>query len=393
MSETETMASDPGSAPLAAALARFQAEMPTVPKTKRAEVRTDKGNYSYTYADLADVTAAALPLLTGHGLSFATCPRYTEHGWELVGVLLHESGESMEAALPIGGGTPQAMGSALTYARRYLLGCMTGVVTDDDDDGQTASRPAKKAAAKKAAAPAGRVPGGAYTKQIQRIGILMSELGLSEREAALDYVEQAIGRRVGSRNDLTEPEARSVIKALETRGVSSPRKDSGVAAPAAATSDPTIEGRTPPDPSLDADGGEDHPSPATSPPSPDEQEETPAGMVTRLQLRFMFVLFGRLGLGDLDTDRDERLRLIGLIVGRPVESSAQLTFAEGQKVLDTLALAGTSLAKLQAIIDGIPPAGPSKPSDPPAPLDPWGPEATEDVPLPPSMPPTVPPAP
>jgi hypothetical protein len=37
------------------------------------------------------------------------------------------------------------VGSALTYARRYLLGCMTGIVTDDDDDGALASRAGKKA--------------------------------------------------------------------------------------------------------------------------------------------------------------------------------------------------------------------------------------------------------
>lgn len=166
-------------------------------------------------------------------------------------------------------------------------------------------------------------------------------------------------------------------------------EDSEVAAPnpAAATSDP-IEEQVTPRPPLDTDGGED-PSPSpTSPPSPEER------MITRPQLRFMFQFFGKLGLGDLDADRDERLRLTGLIVGRPIDSSAQLTLAEGQKVIDTLALAGTSLADLHAIIEGTPPptpppdpaAGPSKPSDPPRW---WDPET--DVPLPPSMQPTEPP--
>ena len=41
---------------------------------------------------------------------------------------------------PINGRTPQEIGSAITYARRYLLGCLTGVVTDDDDDGHIAAR-------------------------------------------------------------------------------------------------------------------------------------------------------------------------------------------------------------------------------------------------------------
>ena len=34
---------------------------------------------------------------------------------------------------------PQGAGSALTYARRYALGCMTGLVTELDDDGNAAS--------------------------------------------------------------------------------------------------------------------------------------------------------------------------------------------------------------------------------------------------------------
>ena len=115
---------------IGAALAHFQAEVPTVAKTKTAKL----GTYSYTYAGLADVTEAAMPILSKHGLAFVTIPG----GGVLTGMLLHESGQSITGSLPITGGTPQAIGSSLTYMRRYLLGCMTGLVTDDDDDGQLA---------------------------------------------------------------------------------------------------------------------------------------------------------------------------------------------------------------------------------------------------------------
>lgn len=133
--ETPTVDSDPGLDLLAEALAKFQADMPTVSKSHTAKVRTnDGGQYSYTYADLADVTEAAMPLLAKHGLSFVTLPGPTG----LVGLLLHSSGQRLRAVLPITGATPQQVGSSLTYMRRYLLGCMTGIVTDDDDDGQAA---------------------------------------------------------------------------------------------------------------------------------------------------------------------------------------------------------------------------------------------------------------
>ena len=69
---------------IAEALAAFQAEMPVVAKSKKAVVPTKAGgNYTYTYADLSAVTAAAIPILTKHGLAFSTCPRYTEQGYEI----------------------------------------------------------------------------------------------------------------------------------------------------------------------------------------------------------------------------------------------------------------------------------------------------------------------
>lgn len=130
---------------LAAALAAFQAEMPTVTKNHKASVPTKSGgSYSYTYADLADVSAAVTPLLAKHGLAFSCCPRPADRGYELVGRLLHTSGESVEGSLPLNGGTPQELGSSLTYMRRYLLGALTGVVTDDDDDGRQAQVAAKR---------------------------------------------------------------------------------------------------------------------------------------------------------------------------------------------------------------------------------------------------------
>ena len=126
---------------LAAALAAFQAEMPTVHKGKTARVPMKAGgSYTYKYADLADVVKAAHPNLARHGLSFTACPRHVDGaGFVLVGVLRHESGESDEGMLPIQGRTAQEIGSSLTYNRRYLLGCMTGVVTDEDEDGSLAA--------------------------------------------------------------------------------------------------------------------------------------------------------------------------------------------------------------------------------------------------------------
>lgn len=123
---------------IAEALVAFQKEMPVVPKNKTAKM----GSYSYKYADLVDVSAAMHPLLTKHGLAFSCMPRQAAEGggYELAGTLLHTSGEKLEGALPLYGRTAQEIGSALTYARRYLAGCLTGICTDDDEDGAAATK-------------------------------------------------------------------------------------------------------------------------------------------------------------------------------------------------------------------------------------------------------------
>lgn len=134
----EAVVRAPGS--LARALIEVQKALPVVQKTKTATVPMKSGgNYSYTYADLGDVTDAAMPLLTANGLAFMCAPRMNDKGgYELAGVLLHESGEREEGALPLHGNDPQQIGSAITYHRRYLLGSMLGIVTDDDADGRGA---------------------------------------------------------------------------------------------------------------------------------------------------------------------------------------------------------------------------------------------------------------
>lgn len=138
----------PATAKIAAALVLVQIALPRVTKTHTADVPTKSGgSYSYTYADLADVTDALLPLLNSQGIAWTCLPRQTPNGYELVGTLLHESGESIEGSLPLWGRQAQELGSSITYARRYLLGCMTGVVTEDDDDGRrAAARPSRTVA-------------------------------------------------------------------------------------------------------------------------------------------------------------------------------------------------------------------------------------------------------
>lgn len=228
------MTTDTTSSPdaaLAAALTEFQRAMPTVAKTKTATVPTKGGgSFAYTYAGLPDVTAQVMPKLAEHGLSFSVCPRVTDRGPVVEGVLMHQAGGRLTASLPLYGDTPQALGSSLTYARRYLLGAMTGVVTDDDDDGNTAEQHARRARQQPArpatqAVPAERPrerrgqPGNPATRE-QRTAIAdaLATQGVTDRDTALRTITALLnGVQVASTADLTQAQAAVVLDALNER--------------------------------------------------------------------------------------------------------------------------------------------------------------------------------
>lgn len=120
---------------LAAALVAFQAEPPKVEK--------DSYNPAFksNFTSLEELTNKALPALNKHGLAYTVTSEVTDRGMSVVGTLLHTSGERLSASFPVTDTNPQKIGSAFTYARRYLLAALTGIVVDADDDGNAASNP------------------------------------------------------------------------------------------------------------------------------------------------------------------------------------------------------------------------------------------------------------
>lgn len=121
---------------IAAALAAFQADLPGVGKD------SVNPHFKSKYADLADMSKAILPALAKQGLAFVSMPTMdADVGFALQYALIHESGGKLEGLYPLpAGGNEQQKGSAITYARRYCLGAVTGVAADDDDDGNAASQ-------------------------------------------------------------------------------------------------------------------------------------------------------------------------------------------------------------------------------------------------------------
>lgn len=131
---------------IAAALAKAQRAFKTVPKNRVAKVPTKAGGqYTYKYADLSDVIEAVREALAANELCFIQ----SVEGETLHTMLFHSSGERLGNIVPlVGAGSmtgPQAVGSSLTYSRRYGLTALLGVVAEEDDDAQAAQHSAPRA--------------------------------------------------------------------------------------------------------------------------------------------------------------------------------------------------------------------------------------------------------
>lgn len=94
------------------------------------------------YADLASCWDACRAPLAKNGLSVFQVPETTENGLTLITTLAHASGQFVRGSLPVTpkDDTPQAMGSALTYARRYALTAFVGIAQIDDDGNAASGR-------------------------------------------------------------------------------------------------------------------------------------------------------------------------------------------------------------------------------------------------------------
>lgn len=115
---------------LAKALAAAQAEM------KPAAKDSENPHFKSKYADLEAINEAAR-VLSKHGIAIMCVPSgWTENRIIVRGLLIHTSGQSMEGVLemPVSQpNNPQAVGSALSYSRRYLIASLANIAAGDDD--------------------------------------------------------------------------------------------------------------------------------------------------------------------------------------------------------------------------------------------------------------------
>lgn len=223
---------------LAEALLAFQADPPVLTK--------NKSGHQSKYADLVQVNEKVLSKLNSLGVIFTSAPTLLDDGkFVLAYELEHVASQTKkDGRYPLKQSeNPQQMGSAVTYARRYVLQSLTNVAAEDeDDDGQAASgrqyaqrarQPRQQAApaedrptAQRAQQPARRsgppLPGesspgagGISEAQQRKLHACLREAGMADRDQALTYISEVVGSQIESTAQLSKSQAARAIDALE----------------------------------------------------------------------------------------------------------------------------------------------------------------------------------
>lgn len=130
------------------ALAQAQGKLGALVKSNKATIpgKEGKQGYGYKYADLADTLDACMPHLSSVGLSLVQAATTTQRGVEVSTLLAHSSGQWLMIRplhMPTGN-SPQALGSAITYARRYQGQPAIGLAAEDDDGQKAEDTPPQR---------------------------------------------------------------------------------------------------------------------------------------------------------------------------------------------------------------------------------------------------------
>jgi hypothetical protein len=124
---------------IATALLKAQKEMGTAKKDAKNPF------FKSSYADLNSIREACMPHLNDNGIVVLQPTAFIDGKNFIKTILLHESGESIEALTEIiysKQNDAQSQGSGITYARRYGLQSLVNVGAEDDDGNKASNNTA-----------------------------------------------------------------------------------------------------------------------------------------------------------------------------------------------------------------------------------------------------------
>ena len=120
-------------------MASMQIEMPSV-----AERGT---GHNIKYATFEDINDVAKPIMSKYGFAVSFKVVETDKGVRVTGLLLHRSGHREETEMTFPSDTSgsknavQALGSSISYAKRYIMSAMLNITTRSEDDNGFAAVP------------------------------------------------------------------------------------------------------------------------------------------------------------------------------------------------------------------------------------------------------------
>lgn len=147
-------------AELAKALLAAQKEIDTAKKKAKNPF------FKSSYADLSEVIDTVKEPLNNNGITFLQIVDESENGAVVETTLLHESGQYISGRTPVFAAKPndpQALGSGITYSKRYGLQAIVGLPTEDDDGEKAMGRTQKKG-------------------DLKELNLLIKKLGKSDRD-------------------------------------------------------------------------------------------------------------------------------------------------------------------------------------------------------------------
>lgn len=195
---------------LASALALAQAEM------KNARLNKQNPHFKSRYADLSEIRDTVTPSLSKNGLAITQGLDTTDDGKLLVVTrMLHKSGQWIESRFPISHDKPQAMGSAITYGRRYTLSAICNIAADEDDDAEVAqSRPSYQGTQKPVAAPPPKQQEPQQAESTALVDIILRKF--NEAESAAEF-EDLVQRAQAKWGKLSVSEKARISSSIEAR--------------------------------------------------------------------------------------------------------------------------------------------------------------------------------
>lgn len=177
-------------------------EVPNFVTDETAEVKGKSGSRFYKYLNLATILKTIKPVFAKHDLGFYQAIKTLNDKTGIVETMIFDDKET----LTVGSypfvivGDPQAMGSAVTYARRYSLYAALGIFPDKDDDGAEMKQ---------------YVQNPQQSTITPEIGRLLNDMAKNRNMRLLDVASQVTGRTITRMREITIDEATEIKRALE----------------------------------------------------------------------------------------------------------------------------------------------------------------------------------